>query len=150
MLHPSCDALAFETPFDVMIAIGVCNALSSDATYHLAQLSGYAGYFVDRGSMESTLNVTLATPTANDLTMLVFDFSEGRHAQTVHHFEAGSTVNLTLTAPESHFAFEQVVVVALFLLFAAAASAWRPRIEIGMRSKSQLRPCKPNTSKGVC
>ncbi|WP_147112349.1 hypothetical protein [Tateyamaria sp. syn59] len=151
MLHPSGDALAFETPLDGMVAIGVCNALSSDATYYLAELSGYAGYFADVGSVEATLELTLATPTASDLTVRVFDFGSGQQTKSLRYFEPGANVTLTLAAPGSYFAFGHVLMYALILLISAVLSAWtfaiwRGRTEKRIRSQSHFRPRKSSTS----
>lgn len=121
MLHPSVDALPFETPLDGMIAIGVCNALSSDATYDLAELSGYVGYYIDQGSIDAKVELTFAASLEQHLTVHVFDHSQGHQSRTQRHFDPGSQVSIILGDPKANIRLVKLVPYGLLLYVAAAA-----------------------------
>lgn len=110
MLHPSTDVLPFLTPLDAMIAIGVCNALSSDVLYQLSEMTGYVGYYIDQASQDAALNLKLSAVLDRGLTLHVADHGAGHHTESELYFAAGSVVNLVLDAPMAKVDFGYIAV----------------------------------------
>ncbi|MEL6467636.1 MAG: hypothetical protein AAFQ58_21945 [Pseudomonadota bacterium] len=119
MLHPSAETLSFETPLDGLISIGVCNAFTSDQSYQLSDLTGYVGYYIDHGSMDSTFDLALTQPLTRDLNLTVFDYGAATHTRTTLRFSSGATLSVALDPPQQTTRLRSIVPYALALLIAA-------------------------------
>ena len=119
MLHPADDKLRFETPLDGMISIGVCNALTSDNSYRLSDLTGYAGYYIDRDSTGGTMNLTLANPLPHDLSLTIFDYGAHTHTHKAMKFMQGTQLRITLDPPQQTRRIRDILPFTLVLMIGA-------------------------------
>ena len=148
MLHPSTDVLPFLTPLDAMISIGVCNALSSDVAYHLSDMTGYVGYYIDQASQDAALNLKLGSALNGGLTLHVSDYGAGHHTKIEQYFAAGSVVNLVLDAPVAKIDFGGIAVSIAWSILAGLQlsgllyllrSRWADRSNLVIYSSLPLR-----------
>lgn len=96
MLHPKTEPVPFETPLDGMIAIGICNTLSSDERYGLSDLKAYAGYYAQQSATDVPIALSLPSETARGLNVSVSDFGpDGLRDNYTIVLQAGQTVVLS-------------------------------------------------------
>ncbi|MEM1429744.1 MAG: hypothetical protein AAGG09_09820 [Pseudomonadota bacterium] len=99
MVHPEESALPLVTPFDGLVAIGVCTVPSPEVPLGLDDLRAYAGYIAYTDTPDGPFTLTLPETGRAPLEILVRDHARGEPG-AVYRTSLADGAPLALGAPE--------------------------------------------------
>lgn len=76
MVHPVAEKLSMTSPFEGMIAIGVCNGPRAGTMIDVNDLHAYVGYFSEKGSQGQPIEIDLPKGASASFKVQVHEFNE--------------------------------------------------------------------------
>ncbi|MEP5759924.1 MAG: hypothetical protein ABJ327_11590 [Litoreibacter sp.] len=74
MVHPVEAKLPITSPYEAMVAIGVCNGPEAGTYVSISDLYSYVGYFVDQSSADGAIEIDFPTSQQDPLSIKIYDY----------------------------------------------------------------------------
>lgn len=99
MVHPADDKLPMTTPYEGLVAIGVCTGPEAGTHVSMSDLHAYVGYFAGLGGLDQPITLEFSQERTDALTVLVYEYDDAGLIATYSRLVAVGE-DLVLDAPE--------------------------------------------------